>query len=501
MTEGTQQATRRVGFISLGCPKALVDSERILTQLRFEGYEVAPSYEDADAVIVNTCGFITPAVEESLSAIGEALEATGKVIVTGCLGERPEKIMERHPKVAAITGSEAVDDVMGHVRALLPIEQDAFTGLLPVAAPGMRAGAAQPIAGQPAREDTRHGDVFAPSVKLTPRHYAYVKIAEGCNHTCSFCIIPKLRGRQVSRDAGAVLYEAYRLIAGGTKELMVISQDTSAYGVDVRYRESEFQGGQVRAHLTDLAVKLGEMGAWVRMHYVYPYPHVEKIVELMAQGRILPYLDVPLQHASPKILKAMRRPGAGKQLETIRRWREICPELVIRSTFIVGFPGETEQDFQELLQFLEDAQLDRVGAFTYSDVDEADANALADPVPQEIKEERLARFMDVAQRISAARLAAKVGTVMDVIIDEFNDDEGDAPGTKLIGRTKGDAPGIDGQVYLNAGNFAGQVKIGDIVRVRIEDSDEYDLYGEVVDRPAWTPNVPQLGHFGGHNGH
>ena len=501
MTEGTQQATRRVGFISLGCPKALVDSERILTQLRFEGYEVAPSYEDADAVIVNTCGFITPAVEESLSAIGEALEATGKVIVTGCLGERPEKIMERHPKVAAITGSEAVDDVMGHVRALLPIEQDAFTGLLPVAAPGMRAGAAQPIAGQPAREDTRHGDVFAPSVKLTPRHYAYVKIAEGCNHTCSFCIIPKLRGRQVSRDAGAVLYEAYRLIAGGTKELMVISQDTSAYGVDVRYRESEFQGGQVRAHLTDLAVKLGEMGAWVRMHYVYPYPHVEKIVELMAQGKILPYLDVPLQHASPKILKAMRRPGAGKQLETIRRWREICPELVIRSTFIVGFPGETEQDFQELLQFLEDAQLDRVGAFTYSDVDEADANALADPVPQEIKEERLARFMDVAQRISAARLAAKVGTVMDVIIDEFNDDEGDTPGTKLIGRTKGDAPGIDGQVYLNAGNFAGQVKIGDIVRVRIEDSDEYDLYGEVVDRPAWTPNVPQLGHFGGHNGH
>ncbi|MFC3832608.1 MULTISPECIES: 30S ribosomal protein S12 methylthiotransferase RimO [Deinococcus] len=493
MTEGTQQAARRVGFISLGCPKALVDSERILTQLRFEGYEVAPSYEDADAVIVNTCGFITPAVEESLSAIGEALEATGKVIVTGCLGERPEKIMERHPKVAAITGSEAVDDVMGHVRALLPIDSSAFTGLLPVAAPGMRAGAEQP-----AREDTRHGDVFAPSVKLTPRHYAYVKIAEGCNHTCSFCIIPKLRGLQVSRDAGAVLYEAYRLIAGGTRELMIISQDTSAYGVDVRYRESEFQGEQVRAHLTDLAVKLGEMGAWVRMHYVYPYPHVEKIVELMAQGKILPYLDVPLQHASPKILKAMRRPGAGKQLETIRRWREICPELVIRSTFIVGFPGETEQDFQELLTFLEDAQLDRVGAFTYSDVEEADANALADPVPQDVKEERLARFMEVAQRISAARLAAKIGTVMDVIIDEFNDDDGDPPGTKLIGRTKGDAPGIDGQVYLSAGDLAGHVKIGDIVRARIEDSDEYDLYGEVVDRPAWTPNVPQLGHFGGH---
>ena len=401
MMEGNSPAVagaKRVGFISLGCPKALVDSERILTQLRFEGYEVAASYENADAVIVNTCGFITPAVEESLSAIGEALEATGKVIVTGCLGERPEKIMERHPKVAAITGSEAVDDVMGHVRTLLPIDTSAFTGLLPVAAPGTRADAVQPE-----REDTRHGDVFAPSVKLTPKHYAYVKIAEGCNHTCSFCIIPKLRGLQVSRDAGSVLYEAYRLIAGGTKELMIISQDTSAYGVDVRYRDSEFQGEQVRAHLTDLAVKLGEMGAWVRMHYVYPYPHVEKIVELMAAGKILPYLDVPLQHASPKILRSMRRPGAGKQLDTIRRWREICPELVIRSTFIVGFPGETEADFQELLQFLEDARLDRVGAFTYSDVDEADANALPDAVPQDVKEERLSRFMEVAQRIAAGR--------------------------------------------------------------------------------------------------
>ncbi|MBZ9716071.1 30S ribosomal protein S12 methylthiotransferase RimO [Deinococcus multiflagellatus] len=484
----TSGGTKKVGFISLGCPKALVDSERILTQLRVEGYEVAPSYEDADAVIVNTCGFITPAVEESLNAIGEALDHGGKVIVTGCLGERPEKIMERHPKVAAITGSEAVDDVMGHVRELLPIETDAFTGLLPVAAPGMR----------PEREATRHGDVFAPSVKLTPRHYAYVKIAEGCNHTCSFCIIPKLRGLQVSRDAGAVLYEAFRLIAGGTKELMIISQDTSAYGVDVRYRESEFQGEQVRAHLTDLAAKLGEMGAWVRMHYIYPYPHVEKLVELMAQGKILPYLDVPLQHASPSVLKRMRRPGAGKQLDTIRRWREICPELVIRSTFIVGFPGETEEEFQELLQFLEDARLDRVGAFAYSDVEEADANRLDGPVPEEVKQERLARFMEVAQRISAEKLAEKVGRVMDVIVDEFNDDEDDQPGTKLIGRTKGDAPGIDGQVYVYAGDFAGQVKIGDIVRVRIEDSDEYDLYGEVVEKPAWTPNVPQLGHFGRH---
>ncbi|ADY25481.1 Ribosomal protein S12 methylthiotransferase rimO [Deinococcus proteolyticus MRP] len=492
-TEATAAAPR-VGFISLGCPKALVDSERILTQLRAEGYEVAPNYEDAQAVIVNTCGFITPAIEESLSAIGEALDATGKVIVTGCLGERPEKIMERHPKVSAITGSEAVDDVMGHVRDLLPVNQDAFTGLLPVPAPGMRPVAAPAVG--PEREQTRHGDVFAPSVRLTPRHYAYVKVAEGCNHTCAFCIIPKLRGLQVSRDAGSVLYEAFRLVAGGTKELVVIAQDTSAYGVDIRYRESEFQGEQVRAHLTDLAEKLGELGAWVRMHYVYPYPHVDRIVELMAQGKILPYLDVPLQHASPKILRAMRRPGAGKQLDTIRRWREICPELTIRSTFIVGFPGETEEDFQELLDFLEAAQLDRVGAFTYSEVPEADANALPGAVPEEVKEERLARFMEVAQRISMARLAQKVGRVMDVIIDEYNDDEGDQPGTRLIGRTKGDAPGIDGQVYLYAGDFAGQIKVGDIVQARIEDSDEYDLFGEVVARPEWRPNVPMLGHFG-----
>ena len=481
-----------MGFISLGCPKALVDSERLLTQLRAEGYDVAPSYEDAQAVIVNTCGFITPAVEESLSAIGEALDATGKVIVTGCLGERPETIRARHPKVAAITGSEAVDDVMDHVRELLPVSQDAFTGLLPVAAPGSRPAL-------PQREDTRHGDVFAPSVRLTPRHYAYIKVAEGCNHTCAFCIIPKLRGLQVSRDAGAVLYEAYRLVAGGTKELVIIAQDTSAYGVDIRHRESEFQGEQVRAHLTDLAEHLGELGAWVRMHYVYPYPHVDRMVELMAQGKILPYLDVPLQHASPKILRAMRRPGAGKQLDTIRRWREICPELTIRSTFIVGFPGETEEDFQELLDFLEAAQLDRVGAFTYSEVEEADATHFEHQVPEEVKQERLARFMEVAQRISTERLAQKVGRVMDVIIDEYNDDEGDAPGTRLIGRTKGDAPGIDGQVYLYAGDFAGQVKIGDIVRARIEDSDEYDLFGEVVERPEWRPNVPQLGHFGGHH--
>lgn len=484
------QPRNRVGFISLGCPKALVDSERILTQLRLEGYEVASSYEGADTVIVNTCGFITLAVEESLAAIGEALDHAGKVIVTGCLGERPEKIRERHPKVAAITGSEAVDDVMTHVRELLPLNNLPFTGLLPTAAAGSRPEAALP------RENTRHGDVFAPSVKLTPRHYAYLKIAEGCNHTCTFCIIPKLRGLQASRDAGAVLYEAFRLAASGTKELIVIAQDTSAYGVDIRHRESEFQGRQVRAHLTDLAAELGNMGVWVRMHYVYPYPHVEKVVALMGEGKILPYLDVPLQHASPRILKLMRRPGAGKQLETIRRWRELCPDITIRSTFIVGFPGETEEDFQLLLDFLEEARLDRVGAFTYSDVDEADAASLPDHVPEEVKEERLRRFMEVAQRISAEKLAEKVGRVLDVIIDEYNDDPEDAvPGTRLIGRTKGDAPGIDGQVYLYAADFAGQVKIGDIVRARIEDSDEYDLFGEVVACPEWRPNVPQLGHL------
>ena len=464
---------KKVGFISLGCPKALVDSERILTQLRAEGYQIAPSYQDADTVIVNTCGFITPAVEESLSAIGEALDATGKVIVTGCLGERPEQILARHPKVASVTGSQDVAGVMGAVHDLIPPDQNPFTTLIP-------------------------GASFQTDVKLTPRHYSYLKIAEGCNHTCAFCIIPKLRGRQVSRDAGEILYEAYRLIAGGTREIVVISQDTSAYGVDVRWRESEFQGGRVRAHLTDLATQLGELGVWVRMHYVYPYPHVDELVKLMAAGKILPYLDVPLQHASPKILKAMRRPGAGKQLDTLRRWRAICPELTIRSTFIVGFPGETEQDFQELLTFLEEARLDRVGAFAYSEVEEADATGFEGRVSEAVKEERLARFMAVAQRISAEKLQEKIGRELEVIIDEYNDDEGDLPGSKLIGRTKGDAPGIDGQVYLAAGALTGGVKIGDIVRARVEDADEYDLFGEVTEMVPWAPKVPQLGHFGGH---
>jgi ribosomal protein S12 methylthiotransferase len=445
-----QPEARKVGFISLGCPKALVDSERILTQLRAEGYEIAPSYEDAEVVVVNTCGFITPAIEESLGAIGEALEQSGKVIVTGCLGERPETIMARHPNVSSVTGPGDVAGVMQAVHDLIPPDQNPFTTLLPT------------------------------GIKLTPRHYSYLKIAEGCNHTCSFCIIPKLRGLQVSRDAGEILYEAYRLVASGSKELLVIAQDSSAYGVDIRHRESEFQGEQVVSHLVDLCTKLGEMGAWVRLHYVYPYPHIEKIVHLMAQGKVLPYLDVPLQHASPNVLKAMRRPGAGKQLETILRWREICPEIVLRSTFIVGFPGETEEDFQMLIDFLETARLDRVGAFTYSEVEGADANKLENHVPEDLKQARHARLMEVQSRISLEKNLEKVGRVLEVIIDEFNDEAEDLPGTKLIGRSKGDAPGIDGQVYIAAAELAGQIKIGDIIMVRIEDADEYDLYGEAL---------------------
>ena len=459
---------KKVGFVSLGCPKALVDSERILTQIRAEGYEVTANYSDADVVVVNTCGFITPAIEESLGAIGEALEQSGKVIVTGCLGERPETIMARHPGVLSVTGPGDTAGVMAALHAVIPPDENPFTQLLPT------------------------------GVKLTPRHYSYLKIAEGCNHTCSFCIIPKLRGLQDSRDAGEVLYEAYRLVASGTKELLVIAQDSSAYGVDIRHRDSEFQGEQVNAHLTDLATKLGEMGAWVRLHYVYPYPHVDNVVKLMAAGKILPYLDVPLQHASPKILRAMRRPGSSKdggsstQLETIQRWRGICPEIVLRSTFIVGFPGETEADFQLLLNFLSAARLDRVGAFTYSVVDGADANRLEGHVPEDVKIERLERLMALQQQISLEKNLEKVGRVMEVIVDEFNDDDGDAPGSKLIGRTKGDAPGIDGQVYIAAGAFAGQVKIGDIVNVLIEDADEYDLYGEVSSLTEWKPNVIQM---------
>ncbi|CAN5901307.1 30S ribosomal protein S12 methylthiotransferase RimO [soil metagenome] len=444
--------TGKVGFVSLGCPKALVDSERILTQLRAEGYAVSPSFEDADLVVVNTCGFITPAVEESLSAIGEALEHNGKVIVTGCLGEKPETIRARHPSVLAVTGQADVEGVMNAVHSALPPDNNPFTTLLPQ------------------------------GVKLTPRHYSYLKIAEGCNHKCSFCIIPQLRGLQVSRDAGDVLYEAYRLVASGTKELLVIAQDSSAYGVDVAYRESEFQGRNVKAHLVPLVSELADMGAWVRLHYVYPYPHVRDLIPLMAAGKLLPYLDVPLQHASPKILRAMRRPGgAESHLKTIQDWRSICPELAIRSTFIVGFPGETEEDFELLLEFLREARLERVGGFTYSEVPGAAANALPGAVPEEVKRERFARFMETQQEISFKKQRAKVGQTLDVIVDDY----GDLPGD-LIGRSKYDAPDIDGAVFATSD---GTVKIGDIVRVKVAKASAYDLHGEVVAAVPWRPNV------------
>ncbi|PIQ27810.1 30S ribosomal protein S12 methylthiotransferase RimO [bacterium (Candidatus Blackallbacteria) CG17_big_fil_post_rev_8_21_14_2_50_48_46] len=454
-------AIKKVGFVSLGCPKALVDSERILTQLRAEGYEVAPSYEEAHAVIVNTCGFITPAVEESLEAIGEAMDATGKVIVTGCLGERPETVRERYPMVHAITGSMADDAVLHAIHELIPPDQNPHTALVPEA-----------------------------GIKLTPRHFSYLKIAEGCNHTCSFCIIPKLRGKQVSRDSKDILGEAWRLLRSGTRELLVIAQDTSAYGVDLRHRSTAFQGREIPAHLVDLATQLGETGAWVRLHYVYPYPFVDKLVELMAAGKLLPYLDVPFQHASPAVLKRMRRPGAAQQLEYVRRWRQICPEIVLRSTFIVGFPGETEEDFQLLLDFLQEARLDRVGCFTYSEVEEADATHFSDLVPEEVKQERYERFMALQQAISAEKLAARIGSEMDVVIDDYNEEPG-----QLIGRSWADAPEIDGQVFCVHGDLAetpearalpaGSIKIGDRVRVRIEASDDYDLFGEVVGLAPW----------------
>jgi ribosomal protein S12 methylthiotransferase len=448
----------KVGFVSLGCPKALVDSERVLTQLRAEGYSLVPTYEAADVVVVNTCGFITPAVEESLQAIGEALDRNGKVVVTGCLGERPEEIRARHPRVAAITGQADVDGVLSAVRAVVPPDTDPFTSLIPLPAQGM---------------------------KLTPRHYSYLKIAEGCNHKCAFCIIPQMRGLQKSRDAGEVLYEAYRLAASGTKELLVIAQDSSAYGVDLRHRESEFQERQVAAHLVPLVRELSELGMWLRLHYVYPYPHVRELIPLMAEGKLLPYLDVPLQHASPRILRSMRRPGgAESHLATLRGWREICPELAVRSTFIVGYPGETEEEFELLLEFLREARLERVGAFTYSEVEGAAANELPGKVPEELKQERHQRLMELQQGISLEKSRERVGSVLQVIVDDF----GELPG-ELLGRTVYDAPGIDGSVTA-VGD--GTVRIGDIVDVRIDGAGPYDLHGEVVRRHAWEPRVPQF---------
>lgn len=441
-----QENAGRVGFISLGCPKALVDSERILTQLKIDGYDVVPSYNDADVVVVNTCGFIDSAKQESLDAISEAMKENGKVIVTGCMGKGSdaELIREKNPGLLAVTGPQAYEEVVGAVHDWIPTNKkhNPHLDLVP-----------------------DHG------IKLTPRHYSYLKISEGCNHKCTFCIIPDMRGRLVSRPAGEVLDEAERLVAAGTKELLVISQDTSAYGLDLKYQTSFWDGRPVKTRMLELCVALGEMGVWVRLHYVYPYPHVDEVIPLMAAGKILPYLDIPLQHASPKILKAMKRPAAAENnLARIKAWREICPELTIRSTFIVGFPGETEEDFQMLLDFLEDAQLDRVGCFTYSAVDGAKANDLADPVPEEIKEARQKRFMETQAVISANRLQAKVGTIQTVLIDEVTP-EG------AVARTMADAPEIDGNVFIDG---ATHLSPGDFVQVEIEEADEYDLWGHLV---------------------
>lgn len=433
---------QKVGFVSLGCPKALVDSERILTQLRFDGYEVSPSYEDAGVVIVNTCGFIDSAKEESLAAIGEALEENGRVLVTGCMGggEQADLVLERHPKVLGITGPAAYEEVLSEVRRVLPNAHvpDPKIDLIP-----------------------------AQGVKLTPKHYAYLKISEGCNHRCRFCIIPSLRGDLVSRPIGDVMREAEQLARSGVKELLVISQDTSAYGVDIKYKTDFWGGRPLKSDLYNLASALGELGIWVRMHYVYPYPHVDKVIPLMAEGKVLPYLDIPLQHGSPSVLKRMKRPAASeKTLDRIRSWREICPDITLRSTFIVGFPGETEAEFNELLDFMREASLDRVGCFKYSAVEGATANELENPVPEEVKEERWHQFMAVQQEISAERLQRKIGAQMDIIVDEVSSDG-------AVGRTKGDAPEIDGLVYLK--NTDGLAP-GSVVNRQIVDADDYDLW-------------------------
>lgn len=432
----------RIGFVSLGCPKNLVDSERILTELRTEGYDVVPRYDDAELVIVNTCGFIDSAVQESLEAIGEALNENGKVIVTGCLGAKENQIREVHPKVLEITGPHSYEAVLEHVHQYVPKPtHNPFTSLVP-----------------------------EQGVKLTPKHYAYLKISEGCNHRCTFCIIPSMRGDLDSRPIGSVLDEAKRLVDAGVKELLVISQDTSAYGVDVKHRTGFWNGQPVKTSMIGLCEQLSSLGVWIRLHYVYPYPHVDDVIPLMAEGKVLPYLDIPLQHASPKILKLMKRPGAVERtLERIKRWREICPQLTLRSTFIVGFPGETEEDFQILLDFLTEAKLDRVGCFKFSPVEGATANELADQVPEEVKEERFHRFMQLQQQISAQRLKDKIGLTLPVIIDEV-DEEG------AIGRSMADAPEIDGAVYLNGETT---LKIGDVVNVTIENVDEYDMWGSV----------------------
>lgn len=430
-----------VGFISLGCPKALVDSERILTKLRSEGYEVSPSYKEADLVVVNTCGFIDAAVEESLDSIGEALAENGRVIVTGCLGAREDEIRARHPQVLKITGAHALEEVVAAVHEHLPPTHDPFTSLVP-----------------------------PQGIKLTPKHYAYLKISEGCNHRCTFCIIPSMRGDLVSRPIGEVLSEAERLANAGVKELLIVSQDTSAYGLDLKYRSDAWRGREIRTRFYELAEALGDLGIWIRMHYVYPYPHVDDVVPLMAEGKILPYLDIPFQHADSRILKLMKRPAAAENnLERIESWRKICPDITIRSTFIVGFPGETEQEFEQLLQFLTDAQLDRVGCFAYSPVKGAAANDLPDPVPEERKQERLARFMEHQAQISAAKLQRRIGQVETVIVDEVVE-EG------AVARSKADAPEIDGQVFIDG---AVHLKIGQFVDVEMEEADEHDFWARL----------------------
>jgi ribosomal protein S12 methylthiotransferase len=453
MSDNTFSAKRppSVGFVSLGCPKALVDSERILTQLKVEGYAVSASYEGADLIVVNTCGFIDSAVQESLDAIGEAIHANGKVIVTGCLGakngnEGKNLITSLHPKVLAVTGPHATEEVMQAVHIHLPKPHDPFIDLLP-----------------------DHG------VKLTPLHYAYLKISEGCNHRCTFCIIPSMRGDLVSRPIGEVLREAESLKKSGVKELLVVSQDTSAYGVDLKYRTDFVNGRPVKTQFQQLAEELGELGIWVRMHYVYPYPHVDRVVPLMAEGKILPYLDIPFQHSHPDVLKRMKRPASGQRnIERIRAWRDTCPDITLRSTFITGFPGETEDEFKHLLDFIEEAQLDRVGVFAYSPVEGAVANELDNPVPEEVKEERRARLMELQEKISLSRNEMKLGSVMQVLVDE-TDEEG------IVARSAADAPEIDGNVFIPMPeNPNQQPKPGDFLTVLIDDCDEHDLWGELV---------------------
>lgn len=452
---------KSVGFVSLGCPKALVDSERILTQLRVEGYDIVPTYDAADVVVVNTCGFIDSAVAESLDAIGEAMNANGKVIVTGCLGKRPEQIRAAYPDVLAVSGPQDYQSVMEAVHAAIPPRHNPFVDLVPRRSLGF------------GEYDENVG------IKLTPRHYAYLKISEGCNHHCSFCIIPSMRGKLVSRPVDDVLREAERLVRGGVRELLVVSQDTSAYGVDVKYAERMWRDKAYQTRMKSLCEGLSELDAWVRMHYVYPYPHVDDMVPLMAENRILPYLDIPFQHASPRILRLMKRPGAvEKTLERVQNWRRIAPDITVRSTFIVGFPGETEAEFEELLSFLDEAQLDRVGAFAYSPVEGATANNLPDPVPEEVKQERLARFMEKQAQISASRLEAKIGTVQQCLVDAI---EGDI----AVARSKADAPEIDGLVHIqNADEVT--LRVGDFVDVEITESDEHDLYGDALP-PAAVP--------------